>query len=82
MSQKGTNLIGNFRGKDVLKLARLLLDFVLILNLQGLREQTLRKAMPANHIGCALPTGRREFNDELAVLCRMRVWMNDFMTTV
>src|SRR5579884_798834 len=82
VSQKGTDFVGYFGRENVLKFARLLLDFILVLNLQSLGEQTLGQAMPANHISGALPASGREFNDELPVLGGMRLRMNDFMATV
>ena len=42
MSQEGTDAVRGFRGQNVLELAGLLRNLMLILHMKGLHEKTLR----------------------------------------
>src|SRR5438876_11897144 len=60
MSKKCADLVGRFRGKNVLELARLLLDLRLAVERQAVSEQTFGEPVTANNVGCSLPPTRRE----------------------
>ena len=68
MAQERADFIRHLRREDVLELAGLLLDFIFILHLQGLRKQPLRKPVPPNHVRGALPACRSEIDNKLAVM--------------
>ena len=67
MPEEGTDFLGYLRGENVLKLARLLLNLLFVLYLQGLREETFGKTMATNDIGGTLLAHRSEVNDEFAM---------------
>src|SRR5207237_7734350 len=71
-----------FRGEDVLELARLLFDFVLVLQLQGLGEETLCKTVTPNDILSTLLPGGSKVDDELAVAVRVRRRMDGRVAAV
>src|SRR5260221_14314619 len=54
MSQEGADALRGFRRKDVLKLARLLRDFFLVVNMKSLGEEPFRQTVAADHVFRAL----------------------------
>ena len=68
MSEERTDFLGYFGREYVFEFACLLFDLVFVLDLQGLREESLCKAVTPNHISSALLTRRSEVDNELPVL--------------
>ena len=71
VSQECANLICSFRRKDVLELARLLLDLRLAIHRQAVGEQALGQSMPANYVSRSLTSLGSEFDNHAAVADRL-----------
>src|SRR5215472_12659524 len=54
MAQERADAGGGFRRENVLEFTSLFRDFLLIVHVKGLSEKTLRQAMAADHVFCAL----------------------------
>src|SRR3954469_16727327 len=73
MPQEGADPVRSLGRKNVLELARLLLDLGLILHVQRLREQPFGEAMAPDHVRGTLPPFFGELYDEGAVSDRSPV---------
>src|ERR1700676_750284 len=67
VSEKCTDLIRRFRRKNMLKLASLLLNFRFAIHRQAVSKKSLGQTMTPDNIAGALPSTRREFDDQRAV---------------
>src|SRR2546426_5229903 len=72
MTQKRADLIRGFGRKDVLELARLLLDLRIAIQGRAVGKQRLRKPVPADDVGGALAPARRKLDNHAAVTDRNR----------
>ena len=67
MPEEGADFIRRFGGKNMLKLACLLLDLAFAVHGETVGEQAFRQAMASNNAGGALAAARREFDNDAAV---------------
>ena len=83
VSQERTDAIRSFGREDVLELARLLLNFSLVINPQRFHKKSLRQPVPANYVLRALAAAVGEIQGNVPVRSAgCAIGMHQLVTTV